>query len=122
LASPTSVRGQQGERQAADFLTRQGFRILQHNYRCRLGEIDIVAREGEILCFVEVRSLRRTAHGDPLETVGSRKQQRLIRAAQHYLMTHRYQGPVRFDVIGIVYEPTFSLRHVRNAFEAHSAW
>jgi len=76
-----------------------------------------------VLCFVEVRSLRTTDHGHPLETIGRRKQARIIRAARHYLAVRGgAEREVRFDVVSIVYEPELELRLIRGAFEAHDRW
>src|SRR3989339_1926380 len=101
----TRVLGAQAEKKARDYLEQHGYRILEINYRCRRGEIDIIAEEGEVLCFVEVRSLSSTKHGHPLETITRTKQRRILWAAQVYLQTHQLELPsVRFDVIGIVNE------------------
>lgn len=106
-----------------DHLQQQGYRILARNYRCRLGEIDIVAEESGVLCFVEVRSLATRAFGDPLETVNQAKQRRILQAAGHYLTVHRsHHRQVRFDVVGIVYQPSLQIQLVRHAFEGSSAW
>lgn len=114
----TTERGRRGEDLAAQHLLREGYEILERNYRIRQGEIDLIAREGDLLCFVEVRSRQSAEHGHPLETIGSRKRQRLVRAARHYLAT---RGPAdvftRFDVISIVYEPELELQLLRGAFE-----
>jgi len=85
LVSPTTQKGQRAEQLAAEFLERAGYRILERNYRCRLGEIDLVAEDKGVLCFVEVRSLASTQHGHPLETIDHAKRARLIRAVRHYL-------------------------------------
>lgn len=123
MASPTTVKGSRAEQTAATFLEKQGYRILERNYRCRRGEIDIVAEEGEVLCFVEVRSTESRAFGDPLETIGDAKQARIIRAARHYLATRRVDDrQVRFDVVGIVYQPRLEIQLVRGAFETSSWW
>lgn len=89
-------------------------RIIERNFRCRLGEIDIIARDGDALVFVEVRSRRSSSHGHPLETVRAAKQQRLARVATFYLSTRRPSFETcRFDIIGIVGD---RLQHVRDAF------
>lgn len=120
--SPTA-RGRRAEQLAAQHLQDQGYRILEQNYRARGAEVDIVAEEGEVLCFVEVRSRRSAAFGDPLETVDRRKQARVIRGARHYLALRRCgERAVRFDVVGIVHEPSPTLRLVRGAFEVPDAW
>lgn len=116
---PTAARGQRAEGLAAEHLCAQGYELIQRNYRCKVGEIDIIARHGEVLCFVEVRSRRSADFGHPLETVDRRKQTRIIRAAQHYLTAHRGgDAPVRFDVVAIVYQPQLEVQLVQAAFES----
>jgi putative endonuclease len=119
----TTTRGRSAEALAAQYLQAQGYRILARNYRARGAEVDIVAEEGDVLCFVEVRSRRSSACGDPLETVDHRKQARVIRGARHYLAA-RGAGDraVRFDVVGIVLEPSRTLRLLRGAFEVPGPW
>ncbi len=96
-------RGRLAERTAARLLRRHGLQIIRRNYRCRLGELDIIAREGDCLVFVEVRQRRHTRFGGGLASVDARKQQRLARAAAHFLQCHpQWQSwPCRFDVIAL---------------------
>ncbi len=97
------ARGRVGESIAARALAARGYQILEANYTCRLGEIDLVCRHAAVLVFVEVRSRATDEHGLPEETVGRVKQQRLQRAAQHYLTTHGLDdADCRFDVVAIV--------------------
>lgn len=93
-------RGQRAEQEAASLLRGQGLRIIDTNYRCRFGEIDIVARSETHLIFVEVR-YRNTAHyGGGAASVDFRKQRKLILAARHFLSQGRFNElPCRFDVI-----------------------
>lgn len=119
----TTARGRQAEQLAVHYLQQQGYRILAQNYRARGAEVDIVAEDGDVLCFVEVRSRRSAEFGDPLETVDGRKQARVIRGARHYLARCGVvDRPVRFDVVAILHEPAPTLRLVRGAFETASAW
>ncbi len=98
----TRERGQRGEDRAARALARRGYRIVERNYRCRLGEIDIVARDGETLVFVEVRSRADGRHGSGLDAVSPRKQRQVARVAEQYLVARRPQfDSCRFDVVGI---------------------
>jgi putative endonuclease len=116
----TLILGQSGEEIAAAFLRKKGYRVLARNVRTPSGEIDIVAREGRIVRFVEVRS-RTGPEGTlrALESVDSRKQRRLVRLASWYLKEKRLQGcRVRFDVVAVVFGdagPLVTL--VRDAFE-----
>ena len=108
--------GQEKEELAAEFLKRHGYEILEMNYRCRRGEIDIVARSGGYLVFVEVKYRGSGAAGLPVEAVDRRKQQRISYTARHYLMTHGlgWDMPVRFDVVAILGN---RIRLYPNAFE-----
>lgn len=97
------ARGRDAEAQAARYLEARGLSIVARNYRSRGGEIDLIARDGESLVFVEVRARRSSAFGTPAETVGARKRARVAAAAAHYLMTAAgtRPPPCRFDVISI---------------------
>lgn len=93
----------EGEAAAVAELSRLGYGILTRNYHCRGGEADVVAEEAETLVFVEVKTRSSLTHGLPRDAVGWSKQQRLTRAAEHYL--HRFgieDRPVRFDVVEVV--------------------
>ena len=98
----TSARGRDAESRARRYLAETGFEVVSSNYRTPAGEIDIIAREGDVLCFVEVRSLSDTGSYDPLETITYEKRRRIERAADVYLET--FPGPrppVRFDVVSV---------------------
>lgn len=97
------------------YLEQQGYLILEYNYRCRAGEIDIIASEGEYLVFCEVKYRQDRRKGEPVEAVGMKKQRTLYKCASYYLMEHRLSDmPCRFDVIGIEGE---KVTHIRNAFQ-----
>ena len=100
---------------ASWYLRLQGYRILATRMKTPVGEIDLVARRGNVLVFVEVKS--RSRIDNALESVQSRQSQRIIRAAEYYLS--RYRGKtsdIRFDVIAI--QPPFRVKHIRAAFSA----
>lgn len=98
-----TVIGHLGELLAAEKLRREGYVILERNYRCPAGEIDLIAREDEVLVFVEVRTRTSDGFGSPLETVTFFKQRRLREVAKHYLRERRpLYRDVRFDVVGII--------------------
>ena len=88
---------------AADYLQKAGYTILDRNFRCRTGEIDLIARDGEYLVFIEVKYRKNKRNGNPLEAVHERKQSVIGQVAGYYLLLHpRYrQMPCRFDVVGI---------------------
>jgi putative endonuclease len=92
-------RGAAAEGLAARFLASQGLAIVSRNYRCRGGEIDIVARDGSTLVFVEVRMRSNRSFGGPAESITFVKRRRLRLAAQHYLARLRREPPCRFDAV-----------------------
>lgn len=96
-----NASGRWGEEQAARYLRRRGWRILEQNYRCRFGEIDLVASRLGVLAFVEVKTRKNDAHGEAREFVTQAKQQRLLAAASLYLSEHETDLQPRFDVIEI---------------------
>jgi len=119
------VVGIKGEEEAARFLTRSGLAILDRNVRTRAGEIDLVAREGKTIVFVEVKT-RRDLEGEPPQAaVNTRKQNRLGRLAQGYLKSKRIrQSPCRFDVVSVIVNEeggVKAIRHIPNAFSV-SPW
>jgi putative endonuclease len=113
--------GRRGEDAAAAYLERIGFRVEERNWRCPLGEVDIVARDGESLVLVEVKTRRSERAGTAEEAVSATKQRRIARLAAAYLagMAEPPAGGVRFDVVAIrVIAPDRALlRHYRGAFE-----
>ena len=106
--------GDRGEERAARFLARRGLRIVERNYRTRMGEIDLVALDGPVLVFVEVRMRSAARFGGGAESVDSRKRARLVAAARHYLMRLGREPACRFDVVSLECDaPTW----IRSAFE-----
>ncbi|MBE0614813.1 MAG: YraN family protein [Burkholderiales bacterium] len=90
--------GARAEALAADFLQRSGLRLIERNYRCRLGEIDLILAEGSVLVFVEVRLRRDPAFGGAAASITAAKRQRILMAARHYL-AGKPERSCRFDVI-----------------------
>ncbi|MGE5191612.1 MAG: YraN family protein [Deltaproteobacteria bacterium] len=113
--------GDKGERLAARYLRRLGYKILARRYRTAMGEIDLIAREGACIVFVEVKTRRSDAAGQPHEAVDAYKQAQLTRLALAFLKRYRLlDQPARFDVISIVWEGAGAepqIVHYRNAFE-----
>lgn len=107
--------GSEYEKRAAAYLEQSGMCILEYNYRIRSGEIDLIARDGRYLVFVEVKYRANSHLGTPLEAVDARKQRTIIRTAQHYLLRHGYgmETQCRFDVVGICKDV---ITHIENAF------
>ncbi|MFO7310511.1 MAG: YraN family protein [Bacillota bacterium] len=101
-ARARAASGRLAEAAAAQTLTALGYQILTRNYRCRRGEIDLIARHGSFIVFVEVKA-RRRGIPDSLEAVDARKRRRMVRAAMEYLAERRLLGaPVRFDVAAVL--------------------
>jgi putative endonuclease len=115
--------GRAGEAAAEKFLRRQRYAILARNYRCPFGEVDLVALDGRVVVFVEVRSRAGTEFGGPLESINRRKQEQVIKAALHFLSRHHLHArEARFDVIGIKWEGKEpEIEHLKNAFELPAA-
>jgi len=115
--SPTQYSGYRSESRAALWLQDQGLHVLARNLYCRSGEIDLVARDGAVLVFVEVRYRRSPSHGGAAASVNRRKQQRLMRAARYFLprlARQHFQGRLpacRFDVIGFEADTVQWIKH-----------
>ena len=111
--------GKQGERVAEQYLKKKGYKVVERNYRCAAGELDLIVLDRRVVVFVEVKT--RTGHdfGTPLEAVEFRKQRKMIQAAQFFLTAKRlHQRDARFDVVGVSWpsgEPI--VEHIENAFE-----
>src|SRR5687767_3282708 len=111
--------GKEGERLAERYLQKKGYKLVERNYRCTAGELDLIVLDQRVVVFVEVKT--RTGHGfgTPLEAVEIRKQRKMIRAAQFFLAARGLQQrDARFDVVGVSWagrEPV--VEHIENAFE-----
>ena len=108
--------GSRYEEAAARFLESRGYEIIERNYRCRQGEIDLIAKEGEYVVFVEVKYRSGDNRGGSIEAVTPQKQRRISKAALHYLMQKQYREdvPCRFDVVGV---DGRKITLLRNAFD-----
>ena len=110
--------GQTGEDMACAHLEERGLRVVKRNFRCRGGEIDVVARDGEVVVFVEVKERSSSSHGAAIEAVTPLKRRRLVRAARIYAAGHGLlEKPVRFDVVAIDWGTDGPrVRHEKGAF------
>jgi putative endonuclease len=108
-------RGRQAEDLAATFLQRQGLTIVERNYRCRHGEIDLVAREGRTLVFVEVRLRTRGDFGGAAASITAAKRRKLTLAARHYLAGAAREPACRFDAV-LISGPAQEIEWLKNAF------
>mgnify|MGYP003588787317 CR=1 FL=1 len=114
--------GRRGEDLAAGYLESAGYRIVERNYRCPFGEMDLVARDGETIVFVEVKSRRSDRFGPPQASVGPKKQKKMSQIALHYLEQKQlHSREARFDVIAVSLLPAGErVELIRNAFDL--AW
>jgi len=115
----TRERGNRAEGVAADHLAKQGYSIVERNFVCKLGEIDIIARDRDVLVFIEVRSRQSRRTLDPVYSVDRRKQSKIIKAAQVYLASRvRNVPPCRFDVaIVTLMDHPPEVEVIRDAFQ-----
>jgi len=113
--------GRSGESRACRYLAARGFEIVERNFRCRSGEIDVIAREGATTVFVEVKQRSSERHGKGHEAVTFGKRRRIVRAARLYAAARGLaESPLRFDVVSILDGPDgrSEIRHDRGAFDA----
>ncbi|WP_421620898.1 YraN family protein [Alkalilimnicola ehrlichii] len=115
--APHLETGNRGERRALEHLTGQGLELLECNFRCRAGEIDLIMRDGEVVVFVEVRVRTHPGYGGALASITPAKQRRLARAAARWLQRHRLtqRAVCRFDVVTFDGEGPQWLRHAFTA-------
>ena len=118
---PVDALGQRGENVAARYLRNRGYRIILRNFRCEVGEVDIIAKDGRTVVFVEVKTRTSEDHATGEDQVHQSKRHQLTKAAKFYLSRYGTpQPPARFDVIAIVWphgrQP--DIRHTTDAFEA----
>lgn len=110
--------GKQGEDWAVKYLKSNGFKILDKNYRCSFGEIDIVAKEKDTIVFIEVKTRKSAELIEPFESVGKKKQAKIRNLAEYYLQEKEYfDCEIRFDVLSITSkDKETQIEHIKNAF------
>ena len=110
--------GRLGEALAASMLEDRGYEILTRNYRCRFGEIDIIAVKKKVLCFVEVKTRTRQEYGEPAEAVTYHKQQKIKKTALFYIGEKNIEADFAFDIIEVLIDNKKipSVNHIENAF------
>lgn len=117
---PNQRIGVQGEDLAVAFLAKSGYTILDRNFRCKGGEVDIVARDGKTVVFVEVKTRKTLSYGVPQLAVTPFKQRQIMKASLTWLSRNRcHDTPARFDVIAITLQSSGApaIEHINNAFE-----
>lgn len=113
------IYGNWGEEQALIYIEKLGYQVIDRNFRNRLGEIDIIAKDNETICFIEVKTRYSLAKGKPFESVNYQKKRKLINLALSYLK-YNYQTTSiksRFDVISIIHHAPdeYDVKHIKNA-------
>jgi putative endonuclease len=112
-----------GETIAAEYLEQNGYQIIARNYHCRVGEIDLIAKDGPVWCFIEVKTRRGAEFGYGYESITSVKQKHLVKAALTYLnAAGLWEAPARFDVVSIdfITDKDYRISLLRNAFTPES--
>lgn len=110
------TKGNLAETEACKYLQKQGLKLIEKNYHCRSGEIDLIMQDKDQIVFVEVRYRKNNSHGSALDTVNQTKIKKIISTANHYLVQHKLDKPTRFDVIG--FDASDEPKWVSNAFQA----
>lgn len=112
-----NIYGKRGEIIASDFLKNKGYKILATNYKNKIGEIDVIAQDGDYIVFVEVKARNTKAFGNPLEAINIHKQQKIRNIASIYLMHNKKMNShVRFDAISIIGVEDLEIDHIIDAF------
>ncbi|MFA5524456.1 MAG: YraN family protein [Tissierellales bacterium] len=113
----TRTIGNIGERIALNFLLKNGYKILERNFRVKFGEIDIIALIDHTIVFIEVKSRSNNKYGFPYESVNYKKQQKIIRVAQNYIKIKNIKEcQYRFDIIEVYLNSSEKINHIVNAF------
>ena len=112
-----NILGNKGENMAVRYLAGEGFAVLECNWRSGRKEIDIIAKEQDVLVFIEVKSRRNEDYGDARDAVTPRKMRNIISAADAYIKKHKIDNAVRFDIVTIVGNgDSHKIEHIRDAF------
>ena len=120
MKDATKALGARGEDLAVQYLKKKGFKVIERNYHCSAGEIDLIAREGKTLIFVEIKTRSSSEFGLPQEAVDRFKQKKMIEVARAYMAEHHLTEdiPARFDVVAIQLTPTGpDIELIKDAFQ-----
>jgi putative endonuclease len=110
--------GRAGEELAGEFLSKKGYKVLEKNYRTYFGEIDLIARDRDVIVFIEVKTRSDESFGRPFEAVHPRKREKMRKSALWFLKRFREEVPARFDVLSIsVEDGNPRIEHIEDAFE-----
>ncbi len=113
---PKKILGKYGEKHAGTYLMENGYKIIAKNYRCRYGEIDIIALKDNVFCFIEVKTRQNKEFGEPEESIDLQKLKKICLAAQHYISCKNLQEcNFRFDAISVIVSNSKPLlKHIKN--------
>lgn len=114
--SINKTTGDRGEQIAAEYIIKNGFRVLERNYRYKRAEIDIIALKNEQLIFVEVKTRTGSFFGNPEEAVDEKKAEMIMMAANHYIFENSWDMDIRFDIISVLMNPNLKIYHFEDAF------
>ena len=107
--------GKTGEEIGTQYLINNGYKLIIRNFRCRQGEIDIIAKDKDEIVFIEVKTRRNTNYGYPIDAVDKRKQKHILNASQYYVYKNKLEKrKIRFDVIEIYKKDKFYINHIKN--------
>jgi len=109
------LRGERSEQQACNYLLKQGLQLIDKNFRCKQGEIDLIMQDLQTLVIVEVRFRKSKQYGGALESITAKKQSRIIATTQYYILTHKIKSAIRFDVITLSNDT--DINWIKNAFQ-----
>lgn len=122
MSDPRKLLGARGEELALAFLRKKRFKILAKNYRCRYGEIDIIARDpGNAISFIEVKTRTSQSHGTPQEAVNRKKQAQISKVALEFIQRYKLENqPARFDVVAVnLLTAGHTVELIQNAFDVN---
>ncbi len=111
------ILGKTGEEIGTKYLIKNGYRIIIRNFRCRQGEIDIIAQDKNEIVFIEVKTRKNTNYGYPIDAVDKRKQKHILNASKYYIYINKLEKRnIRFDVIEIYKKEKFYINHIKNIY------
>ena len=102
MLTTKQLLGNRGEDLAKEYLLEQGCEIVESNYRYKRSEVDLIVKDGQFLVFVEVKTRKSVDYGHPEESVGERKAQKIIEAADEFIYQNKWKGPIRFDIVSVI--------------------
>ncbi len=118
MKTPKQITGSEGEQRAARYLTSKGYRIVEYNWKCSRAEIDIIAFDGDVLVFIEVKTRSYDTLGQPEDFVSSKKMNLISEAANLYMQKIQHQWEIRFDIVSIIKKPNdeWRIEHFEDAW------